>query len=1512
MERFSFINRLLAVCIMLLSTNSVFAAVKQQDAAKAQQLLSKSMRGFEENKGQIVDQYHQPNADVHYLFRSPGLNVQLRNNGFSYDSYRDEIQDNGKDESSLSMQRDIPHSNREVSIEHKDIKRHIHRVDIELVGANAHPIMTALSALPSMNNYYTGDKNIENVRSYERVIYTNIYPSIDLEFFISTEGKPEYQFYVRPGGDAKNIRLRYNGALKTYLSGGKIMMDVAHGSIAEHIPLSYLSQSKEEVTVRYKQIGTNEFGCEAPSYSATETLVIDPMPQLSWGTYYGGIDEYGFGATAANGLASDSQGNLYVTGWTTSIYAIATTGSYQSTLVEGQDAFLAKFDNNGALQWGTYYGGVGTEFGWSVAVDGSDNIYIAGETNSTASIATAGAHQTTLGGQTDAFLAKFNSSGTLQWGTYYGGNGNDIGRSIAIDTDNNIYMTGRTTSTSAIATTGSHQTAHGGQEDAFLVKFNGSGVRQWGTYYGGTGNDSGSGIAIDLNGLIYVTGATSSTTSIAVAGSHQLFFSFGFDAFLVKFNSSGVRQWGTYCGGSGWEWGYGVATDTQGNVYITGELFFTMDGIATVDAHQTTFGGDYDAFLVKFNSSGVRQWGTYYGGAGEDSGFDIAVDINDNVYLVGRAQSMTAIASSNAYQTSIGGSFDAFLAKFSSDGVRQWGTYYGGEQSDSGREIVADNNDNIYSAGFTYSVNGIATLGSHQEQRIGTNDAFLAKFTQIIPPSALSDIVEEEGFIYESNVPYHLYQSDALTSENSHALMGLTIRDGGAAGDEDNLPTILTSLSLSLTNGEFIRRVGLFDGTTKIAETGGGSTVTFSGLTITVNDNSSKNVTIRVSYNASVDDNAQIVGIVSAVSADSVTGSAFISDNGSVPPIEYCDSEMPYNMEGYGMYISEIQFADMTNVSDAPASTSLTYFSDKTANVTVGQTYTFTGTTNPLNQDFYLGMGVWIDFDRSNTFESHEQVFASEDIRLGTDAPFTASVTIPEDAVSGITRMRVITDYETLGAYMMPCSDMGRMGYGEVEDYNVNITGGVPPIISGPAQSSQAGDINRLEVTADRLRFVTQPSDVNVGIAMQPAVTVESVDALFNRDLDVEGREVFISNRMLNDAPVAALADEHGIATFGTLTFHTISPLEQLTASSPGYEAALSNSFAILCTGMTLNTIVHYDAATLSSADGTPLAMWSDVACYNDNAVQNNPPSRPLYRNNGMDNINNYPVVRFSFGRALSIAGRNELNGGSEKTLFAVFRTGSQVISRQVITELGGLSSGFNLYIQNSRIYGGAWDNASLWVSQPIMPNRVYLAQFVYDGTRLRLSVSEQGASTSITQSAFNDNSIAALRTGNGIGSAFQQTRYHNGPNISAGHSDFFTNHIAEIIIMNSSDVDERSYVFDSLNTKYAIGALSNPLLKEIEEELVEEYTEATPSLSVYPNPVHNSSSIYYHVPVSGDYSVVLQDVLGNTVMEIVKGTQNSGTYSTELHADALMSGMYRLVLTTSMGTISTPIVIQK
>jgi hypothetical protein len=1343
MERFSFINRLLAVCIMLLSTNSVFAAVKQQDAAKAQQLLSKSMRGFEENKGQIVDQYHQPNADVHYLFRSPGLNVQLRNNGFSYDSYRDEIQDNGKDESSLSMQRDIPHSNREVSIEHKDIKRHIHRVDIELVGANAHPIMTALSALPSMNNYYTGDKNIENVRSYERVIYTNIYPSIDLEFFISTEGKPEYQFYVRPGGDAKNIRLRYNGALKTYLSDGKIMMDVAHGSIAEHIPLSYLSQSKEEVTVRYKQIGTNEFGCEAPSYSATETLVIDPMPQLSWGTYYGGLSY-----DLARSISTDSQNNIYVTGETNSSATIASSGAHQTTFGSATDMFVAKFSNDGARLWATYMGGSSVDVGTGIITDPFNNVYIVGYSFSSTGIASVGAFQEIKSGGSDAFVVKFNSNGNRIWSTYCGGNDNDFGNAIAFGASGTIYIVGTTLSVNGIATSGSHLPSYSGNfnEDAFLVKFNDNGNRVWGTYYGGLGRDYGIGVATDQNENVYIVGQASSGSGIASSGAHKTSPG-GADAFLVKFNSSGVRQWGTYYGGTNGDMANGVTTDNAGNIYFVGSTV-SASGISTTNAHQVSQGGGtQDGFLAKFNTNGILLWGTYYGGTQSDILQSVTVDVNSNILVCGTTSSQTLISSTDSHQTTYGGGTDdAFVASFTSNGARRFGSYYGGALADQGLAITSDNQAHFYLVGSTASTSGFATSGAHQTTYGGgTSDAFIAKFSQIVPPNSLSDIIATPGFVFTDNIPYHLYQSASLTASNSVAMMGLTIRDGGVSGDDDEYPTILTSLTLSLSNAQLLRRVALFDGDTKLAEVDASSTVTFTGLTLSVADNSSKNITVRASFASNVDDNEQIGIIVTSVSSLSA------------------------------------------------------------------------------NSGFALSNG-------------------------------------------------------------------------------------------GGAASSAIGDNNRVEVTADRLRFVDQPSSVDIDVMMQPDVSVEAIDELNNRDLDVEGREVFIMNRMLKDSPVAALLDAGGVAHYGTLTFAAASPFEQLTASSPGYQPGLSASFAIKDPSAIDNRIVHFHAGSNVGPDNTPLNLWDDVAGNDDNAEQTVMARRPVLRNSAAFLINSHPVVQFGVGRGMQIVTRPELSGGTSKTMFAVIRTGANVTNRQMIMELGGISGGFNMYIDGFRLYAGAWDQLRAWhLHRQVLPNRVYLVQYVYDGNRNRLSLNSPGSIIEAGTVAvnFRDPDIQGGSQLSGLGAVSQQTRYHNGYSF-VEFGDPFLGQIAEAVVLNSANFTQRSAIFNELNQKYAIGALSNPLLKEIEEELVEEYTEATPSINVYPNPVHSSSSIYYHVPVSGDYSVVLQDVLGNIVMEIVKGTQNSGTYSTELHADALMSGMYRLVLTTSMGTISTPIVIQK
>ncbi len=149
------------------------------------------------------------------------------------------------------------------------------------------------------------------------------------------------------------------------------------------------------------------------------------------------------------------------------------------------DAFLVKFNSNGQRQWATYYGGTSYDDGYSCAIDGSSNVYLAGSSSSSTAIATAGSHQSIFQGISDAFLVKFNSNGVRQWATYYGGSTGDNGNSCYVDGSQDVLLAGSTGSNSMIATPGSHQFSIGGSSDGFLVKFNGSGVRNWATYYGG-------------------------------------------------------------------------------------------------------------------------------------------------------------------------------------------------------------------------------------------------------------------------------------------------------------------------------------------------------------------------------------------------------------------------------------------------------------------------------------------------------------------------------------------------------------------------------------------------------------------------------------------------------------------------------------------------------------------------------------------------------------------------------------------------------------------------------------------------------------------------------------------------------------------------------------------------------------------------------------------------------------------------------------------------------------------
>ena len=459
----------------------------------------------------------------------------------------------------------------------------------------------------------------------------------------------------------------------------------------------------------------------------------------AWGTYYTGTGQvWPNGEERGNSCITDAAGNVYMVGFTSSNSDIATAGAHQTVYAGGPivfgtggyDAFLVKFNSSGVRQWATYYGGSQDDMGISCAVDASGNVYMIGSTSSTSGIATAGAHETTIN---DGFLVKFNSNGVRQWGTYFEGNGN----ACTTDASGNIYIVGLTNSTSGIATAGAHQTVMSGSGDAFLVKFNSSGVKQWGTYFGGpytlaSGMEKGLSCATDALGNVYMTGHTPSTSGIATAGAHQTIYGgSSTDAFLVKFNSSGVRQWATYYGGPGVDIGYSCVTDASGNIYLAGdtqqEFLPASSGMTTIGAHQSAYGGGYsDGFLVKFDSNGLRQWGTYYGGSLLDVSFSCATDASGNVYMSGNTQSSSGIATAGAHQTTVN---DAFLVSFNSSGVRQSGTYYGGIKN----VCTTDASGNVYMTGYTQSNSGIATTGAHQavNGNSGYSDAFLVKFNGI-------------------------------------------------------------------------------------------------------------------------------------------------------------------------------------------------------------------------------------------------------------------------------------------------------------------------------------------------------------------------------------------------------------------------------------------------------------------------------------------------------------------------------------------------------------------------------------------------------------------------------------------------------------------------------------------------------------------------------------------------------------------------------------------------------------
>jgi hypothetical protein len=356
---------------------------------------------------------------------------------------------------------------------------------------------------------------------------------------------------------------------------------------------------------------------------------------LVYATFIGGNKEdHGYS------IAVDDEYNAYVIGNTYSQDFPTTPGAFDTSYNGGlHDAFALKLNPTGsALVYSTYLGGFGDEDGNDIALDGSDNAYLTGCTNANNFPVTTGAFDTTYTGDgslidCEAFVAKLNSAGSsLIYATYLGGaeTGVDSGSGIVVDGEGNAYVTGGTESPTFPTTAGAYDISYnGGQNDAFVVKFNPSGsALSYATYLGGNGSDGGSGIVLDGTGCSFISIVLDSTDFPTSPDAFQSAFNGGTSDFVIlKLNASGSQLiYSTYLGGSDNDYVWGIAIDEMGNAYATGCTIST-DFPTTMGAFDTTPNGEEDAFGVKLDPTGSDlTYATYFGGNSDDEGTSIAVD----------------------------------------------------------------------------------------------------------------------------------------------------------------------------------------------------------------------------------------------------------------------------------------------------------------------------------------------------------------------------------------------------------------------------------------------------------------------------------------------------------------------------------------------------------------------------------------------------------------------------------------------------------------------------------------------------------------------------------------------------------------------------------------------------------------------------------------------------------------------------------------------------------------------
>jgi len=627
---------------------------------------------------------------------------------------------------------------------------------MKVLGAAPRPEWSGEGELPGRSHYLRGRDRAAwrtGIPSYARARFRSVYRGVDLVYH-GTQGELEYDFELEPGADPSRIRMQMEGADTARIdTAGDLVLSLDGRELRHRRPAAYQYSGCCRQEVRCDYVLNRGLNAPTPqhpntptlvsfrlgAYDRTRPLVIDPL--LAYSTYFGGS-----GNDTGLDIEVDSLGGIYVAGSTVSS-DFPMQNPLQSTPGGGSvrgDAFIAKLTPSGdGLEYATYLGGSGSDAALSLDLDVAGNAYVTGRTDSTDFPIVSPIQSVNRGGDSDAFVLKLNRTGSMIfYSTYLGGRGTDFGAGIAVDPEGSAYVTGFTTSDN-FPVANALQPLPGGPTvsgEAFVTRINPAGSSLvYSTYLGGSDVDAGQSIDVDEDGGVFVTGFTASNSfplTPGVVDSSRGSAPGTVEAFVTRINPFGTGLvYSTFLGGSGNDFGYGIAVDEDGNACVTGET--ASSDFPVAGPLQATFGGGArDAFVAKVTPDGASfVYSTYLGGAGSDLGRAIAADSSGNAYVTGGTFS-TNFPLANPLRPHAG-SFDAFITKINSPGTQlRFSTCLGGSSQDMGQGIAIGAVGNTYVTGSTLSAD-FPLFGPLQPEPRGNGDAFIATISEGVAPPAV-------------------------------------------------------------------------------------------------------------------------------------------------------------------------------------------------------------------------------------------------------------------------------------------------------------------------------------------------------------------------------------------------------------------------------------------------------------------------------------------------------------------------------------------------------------------------------------------------------------------------------------------------------------------------------------------------------------------------------------------------------------------------------------------------------